>query len=140
MLFVNNLRSAKRVSSSRAQRDHPCNLEQTAAFVRGILVQESYLRNSCFQALQVIPSNDYSLHLIAIRSYRYGLVRRTCHDDDEQNAHLLIICGKYNGLEVSIVYCPSLACDSIESVLPPLTRVTHWLRMYVQALRQISTL
>ncbi|KAF9479098.1 ARM repeat-containing protein [Pholiota conissans] len=65
--------------------------EEVSALLRGTLFQESYVRNSCLQALQPfdLTDMDWSPELWI-----------ACHDDDEQNARLAIHVWEDNGLDV----------------------------------------
>lgn len=65
--------------------------DELTALLRGTLMQEVYVRNSCLQALQPfdLTDLDWSLELLI-----------ACHDEDEQNARLARHVWEDNGLDV----------------------------------------
>ncbi|KAF8161530.1 armadillo-type protein [Crassisporium funariophilum] len=73
--------------------------DQIHALLRGTLIQESYVRNSCLQALQPfdLTEMDWSPELWI-----------ACHDDDEQNARLALHVWEDNGLDVPETFLDDL--------------------------------
>ncbi|KAF8959922.1 armadillo-type protein [Flammula alnicola] len=73
--------------------------EETSALLQGTLFQESYVRNSCLQALQPfdLTDLDWSPELWI-----------ACHDDDEQNARLAVHVWEDNGLDVPDTFLQDL--------------------------------
>ncbi|KAF9012742.1 armadillo-type protein [Cyathus striatus] len=65
--------------------------EETNVLLHGVLLQESYARNSCLQAIQPfdLTDLDWSPELWV-----------ACHDDDEQNARLARHAWEDNGLDI----------------------------------------
>ncbi|KAF9561868.1 ARM repeat-containing protein [Agrocybe pediades] len=73
--------------------------EEISAFLRGTLYQESYVRNSCLQAIQPfdLTDMDWSPELWV-----------ASHDDDEQNARLARHVWEDNGLDVPETFLADL--------------------------------
>ncbi|KXN82440.1 Translational activator gcn1 [Leucoagaricus sp. SymC.cos] len=73
--------------------------EEMDVLLKGILAQESHLRNSCLQAIQPfdLTDLDWSSELWI-----------ACHDDDEQNARLARHAWEDNGLDVPETYLDEL--------------------------------
>lgn len=105
--------------------------DELRALLRGSLLQEVYVRNSCLQTLQVRSSHN-PCRVLLIDCQPFDLTDLdwspelwiSSHDDDEQNARLAVHLWEDNGLDVPEsflkdlqVYLGQCACRHFAGVL-----------------------